>query len=371
MLPPPKTNTEATTDNFRISWIDNAKAIGIILVVLVHSHIAYSAAAADTPLTKGLHIILSLASASYLPLFYFVSGYTYKDKNGTLKSRFRKLIVPYAAYGISIVLIFCLMRMIQGQTVGVVSLLQELGGLLYSRGRLISHCDLFAIDGLSYFRIMPEGAGPMWFLTSLFTSYVLFIPLYRAKESRKHVYIIVYILATYVLNFLPILLPWSLDLAPLGAILIYAGCWCKEKGLLTQPGRISVILMLLLVPIYWNLFLANGTNHLYMRYYGKDFLWSPILCLEIGLIGSILYCICARYVEWLRLSFLLSAIGKASLAILCTHMVIFIAWRHFTEAFNSQVILYLEVPIALFAGILLHRIIYRKKKGRDNTSIIT
>lgn len=247
------------------------------------------------------------------------------------------------------------------------SLLQEFGGLIYSRGRLISHCDLFAIEGLSYFRLMPEGAGPLWFLTSLFTSYVLFVPLYRAKESRKHVYIIVYILAMYALNFLPILLPWSLDLAPLGAILIYAGCWCKEKGILTQPGRSTGILMLLLVPIYWALFLVNGTNHLYMRYYGKEFLWSPILCLEIGLIGSILYCICARYMESLRLSFLLSAIGKSSLTILCTHMVIFIAWRNATAAFNSQAILYLEVPIALLTGTLLHWLIFRNIRGRNNT----
>ncbi len=354
----------------RLHWIDNAKGLAIILVLLIHSHIAYSAMAGETPLFKGIHIILTLARASFMALFFFVSGYTYKDKHDALKTRFRKLIIPYVVYGISIVLITFLIQIIQGNAVNLPGLLKDLGGLLYSRSCLISPCDLFAIEGLTYFHLMPEGTGPMWFLTSLFTSYALFIPLHRAKESHKPIYIIVYILTMYVLSLLPILLPWSLDVAPFGALLIYAGCWCKSKDILPGPGRNAVIYLLLLVPIYWVLFFANGACEIFVREYGNSMLCSPMYCLEQGLIGSVLFCIIARYTEFLRLNILLSPFGKASLTILCTHMCIFHVWRHTynhlqcisdSTFFQSKGFLYLEAPIALIIGLILHKLIHTRK----------
>ena len=354
----------------RLHWIDNAKGLAIILVLLIHSHIAYSAMAGETSLFRGLHIILTLASASYMALFFFVSGYTYKDKQDALKTRFRKLVIPYAAYGISIILITFLIQIIQDHAVNLTGLLKDLGGLFYSRGRLISPCDLFAIEGLTYFRLMPEGTGPMWFLTSLFTSYALFIPLHRAKESHKPIYIIVYILAMYVLSLMPVLLPWSLDLAPFGALLIYAGNWCMNKDILPGPGRHAVIYLLMLVPIYWALFSVNGTCALFMRQYGDSMLWSPMFCLEQGLFGSVLFCIAARYMESLRLNILFAPIGKASLTILCTHMCIFQIWRNACSylqsasdypIFQSKEFLYLEAPLALIIGLLLHKLIHTRK----------
>lgn len=354
----------------RLHWIDNAKGLAIILVLLIHSHIAYSAMAGETSLFRGLHIILTLASASYMALFFFVSGYTYKDKQDALKTRFRKLVIPYAAYGISIILITFLIQIIQDHAVNLPGLLKDLGGLFYSRGRLISPCDLFAIEGLTYFRLMPEGTGPMWFLTSLFTSYALFIPLHRAKESHKPIYIIVYILAMYVLSLMPVLLPWSLDLAPFGALLIYAGNWCMNKDILPGPGRHAVIYLLMLVPIYWALFSVNGTCALFMRQYGDSMLWSPMFCLEQGLFGSVLFCIAARYIESFRLNILVAPIGKASLTILCTHMCIFHTWRNACQylqsisassIFQSKEFLYLEAPLALIIGLLLHKLIHTRK----------
>lgn len=355
----------------RINWIDNAKGIAIILVVLIHSHIAYSAMDGETAIFRGLHIILTLASVSFMALFFFVSGYTYKDKQDALKTRFHKLVIPYAAYGIGIVIIASLIQLTQGHEIGLFDFLKELGGLLYSRSRLISPCDIFAIEGLSYFCLMPEGTGPMWFLTSLFTAYAFFIPLHRAKESHKPIYIIVYILAMYVLSLLPILLPWSLDLAPLGALLLYAGNWCKSKGILLQPGRNALIFLLLLGPIYWVLFCANGPIALFMRQYGNSLLCSPMFCLEQGLIGSVLFCIAARYIESFRLNILVAPIGKASLTILCTHMCIFHTWRNACQylqsisassIFQSKEILYLEVPIALISGLILHKLIHTLKR---------
>ena len=36
----------------RLHWIDNAKGLAIILVLLIHSHISFSAMAGETPLLR-------------------------------------------------------------------------------------------------------------------------------------------------------------------------------------------------------------------------------------------------------------------------------------------------------------------------------
>lgn len=71
----------------RIRWLDAAKAIGIILVVLGHI-------SRDTVLVQWIYLF-------HMPLFFFVSGWVYKKKN-VLKDighRARTLMVPYYVFG--------------------------------------------------------------------------------------------------------------------------------------------------------------------------------------------------------------------------------------------------------------------------------
>ena len=71
----------------RIRWLDAAKAIGIVLVVLGHI-------SRDAALVQWIYLF-------HMPLFFFVSGWVYKKKN-VLKDighRARTLMVPYYAFG--------------------------------------------------------------------------------------------------------------------------------------------------------------------------------------------------------------------------------------------------------------------------------
>ena len=66
-------------DNYkRINWIDQAKGIGILLVVIGHMNIPQD-------LSK---IIFSF----HMPLFFFISGYLYNEKKYSVNFDFEMLI---------------------------------------------------------------------------------------------------------------------------------------------------------------------------------------------------------------------------------------------------------------------------------------
>ena len=92
----------------RVEWIDFSKGIGILLVVISHSVAAYARRTGNmAPLHSDFEkIILSF----FMPLFYFLSGLFVshlikKNLWTVIKTRFKRLMVPYFIWGV-IFLIF-------------------------------------------------------------------------------------------------------------------------------------------------------------------------------------------------------------------------------------------------------------------------
>lgn len=89
----------------RVEWLDNAKGIGIILVVVGHSII--------TPIRDGNYLMNLIYSCIYyfhMPFMMFLSGMSFglfqkKDASciRQIKKKFRQLIVPYISYSILVV----------------------------------------------------------------------------------------------------------------------------------------------------------------------------------------------------------------------------------------------------------------------------
>ena len=70
----------------RLVWIDNAKAIGIFLVILAHTQIWGS--------------VTDWISVFRMPLFFFLSGFLFSFKRNPntglfIKKRFRQIVLPY------------------------------------------------------------------------------------------------------------------------------------------------------------------------------------------------------------------------------------------------------------------------------------
>ena len=143
----------------RLNYIDIAKGIGIVLVVL--SHTDYSD-------------IMHYTLAFYVPIFFFCSGYTTSiPRNIPFKENFIKhaikLLKPYLFFTIILLLIF---RQFY---------LQGLVGIFYSR-----YC-LYPFGSPEIYRFFINGNYPLWFLTCMVIAYYLFyLIIYHIRMDIIH-----------------------------------------------------------------------------------------------------------------------------------------------------------------------------------------
>lgn len=97
----------------RITCIDNAKAIGIFLVVMGHF--------------VDVEIVKAYIYSFHMPLFFFLSGYLFSKKdtfNVFFKKKFNTLIVPYFIFAF-IGAIFYVLRLRYGDNPGQVGAIQK------------------------------------------------------------------------------------------------------------------------------------------------------------------------------------------------------------------------------------------------------
>ena len=187
----------------RLQWIDSLKGIGIMLVVFAHHSLP---AVLDT-------YIFSF----HMPLFFFISGFLFDfgkyvgAAEDFVKGRFRSLIIPYFCFALLTCLFYFLLD--AGFQPGVTNIEffeatipYGIYSILYALGPLVSY------------------NPPLWFLTCLFVTELLFYGLVRNYygEPGKLVLwltaagIIGYLYSVYV----PFRLPWNADVA-LSAVVFY------------------------------------------------------------------------------------------------------------------------------------------------------
>lgn len=322
----------------RLDYIDIAKGIGIILVVLSH-----------TDYSEIVHYTLAL----YVPIFFFCSGYTTSSKTTqipvkeNLKRHAIKLIKPYFFYSFILILIF---RQFY---------LQGLIGIFYSR-----YC-LYPFGSPELYRFLINGNYPLWFLTCMIVSYCLFyIIIYNPKE-QYHI-VSGYLIITVLLSHLPILLPWSIDTAFYMALFMFIGMKLREIfPSIYESKRIhpliifSVVLYLLFLPF------CNNVN-LSVREYGS----SIATCLIAGLAGCIIIVYIAKLLESTLTGKILQQIGKHSLTIFCIEIPFILLGRLlakslFLDYSANQISLIatamIEAIIALSGGYLLSLLLQRNE----------
>ncbi len=268
----------------RLEYVDILKGIGILLVIFSHS-----GAEEGTMLYVG---------GVFIPLFFIVSGYTYKSKNQSvllsIRVRALRLLKPYFFFSIVLLLLY--------QRFTVFDIL----GVFYSR-----YC-LYPYGSDDNLILMGGGSPPLWFLTSILTASVLFFFLQRYSKYSKCL-IVFFLVYTYVCQFLPILLPWSLDTACLMAVFMYMGLLLRNER---WQQDFPLIYDLILFVVYVLLCTLNGELNVSVREYGLSFL----IYLITGLIGTVLLLKVSKSLQWSCLGKLLAAIGRHSLVIFCIQM---------------------------------------------------
>ncbi|RDY31790.1 acyltransferase family protein [Lachnotalea glycerini] len=318
-------NTQMQAKN-RISWIDIAKAIGILFVLINHAELH-------------LGIVTYLGGMFYMPVFFVLSGYTFKERQSeTLliftKHKAKRLLIPYAFFQLLLVGMVTFKNIFAGQTLSNPAL--PFIGAIYSRNALYPNSsDVLVKVSNDNIHLMTAMNAPLWFLTGLFISLVMYkfiLGLAKQNEKREYSYIGISMLIGIAFKyFCPILLPWSIDTAFIYVGFLHLGRILKRKnGLECLYHKPAVILGILL--IFIGVSFMNGSGNLSIRDFGN----SVLLNFAAGGFGVVCILLLSKAVEehLTHLSCLLKSIGRHTIGILALHVLVFTLTEYVCFRFN-------------------------------------
>lgn len=262
----------------RIEYLDLAKGIGIILVVLGHYLEVFMRENFDGNM---LHILIY---SFHMPFFFLISGILFKDINGNdfrkwIERKIKTLIMP--SY------LFILLTIIVNEILG------SLGFVLFSK---MNFSTKNIVRTLLQFRV--ESLCNMWFLPTLFFAEILICLIHIL--IKKNIYRILTILAISVLGagYICIIskpLPFNLDNAMLLSIFIEVGYQIKK---VVDQKKYNFITMIVLFLIWIVTCLSNfylfGKTSICLAYVT---LCNPILFFISALAGSLLFVLLCKQFE--------------------------------------------------------------------------
>lgn len=292
----------------RIEWIDIARGIAILFVIIGHSLGNYTTS-----------YFTNIIFAFHMPIFFVLSGYLYKEKNKQrfLKASYFNLIIPYIGTVIIAFLLYTFYRFHNNNII--------------SPSRIISYKCLIvsSVYGIGSVATLPIvhykiiGIGAIWFLLAFFIGTQLFncVMLLSIPEHgliiKGFIIVILGFLGMYMQTY--IYLPWSINAALVSQVFFFAGYIFRKFSLLNYKGKTFLWIAILL----W---LATAM----IGMFGLDNVNFPNM--YIGIIGGI----ASSYVV-IRFSMFISSnnnyyfskgvktilcfYGVESLSIFCFHLV--------------------------------------------------
>ena len=278
----------------RLQWIDIAKGIGIILVVIGHCN----------PPARIEKFIFSF----HMPLFFFVSGYVYRQ-GGTGAARYLartkrdllRLILPYVVT-VCLVAVFWLLIRAQGKTGAYDSLPALLKSALYGSGS--NHNGIRLI-------------GEIWFLLALFWARRMMDAVFCCKRELCRFLLVMGIVgAGIALAAAGLWIPADVDIALVAVGFMYAGWMLQKKpGLFDNPAFLCLMLLIGAASLF-----LPGLRMSSRRYSG---MWFLVLPAAVAL--SILACKVSMLLGKVKgIRSFLSFVGRHSLLFMCVHSL---DWR--------------------------------------------
>ena len=270
----------------RIDFIDLAKGVCIVLIVLGHTGIAVD--------YTGLTLMRT-------PLYFALSGLFFKDYGGFMQFLVRKtnkILVPFLFFYICSYAIFYLCNLL-------------FPGLIVSDARGI--LDVFT--QVQYFN------GPIWFLLALFWCNIAFclISLNVRNEVIRAFLVLALFAVGYTVEKMGVFVPCMLDAAMVGMPFFYFGYLLKKSPLLYPSGfdkyNLPVALLLFAVAYFTDV-TFEPVVHFHDKVISGNLLAMALLACS-SVIGLLLLC---KVVRWLPV---VSYIGRYSIITLCLHHLVY------------------------------------------------
>lgn len=282
----------------RIEYIDIARGLGIMLVVIGHS---------GSPFRNIIYLF-------HMALFYFISGYFYKDEYSYnplsfLKKRIKNLYIPFIKYGL---IFLCLHNLFKG---------------MYIYGSTIKYYDLIkfikCLINILTFQNTEELLGTFWFLSSLFIIEICFslISFFIQKFIKKRKELIRFLIMLlcnflgYMLSLYNICLTRNSHTALSVLWIFYLGYMFK----IYEDKIKNNIYLLILSFCTLILFNCYGRIELYQNHYENPF--YLFIC-SISGIYMILYISKLLCIKKINVNFI-KYLGRHTLPIMALHLLTF------------------------------------------------
>lgn len=313
--------------------IEIAKALGIIAIVVSHSWRA-------SPFYTFLFLF-------HVPIFFFLSGYLYKDKYSNdifslVKQKIKKLYLPFIKYGLAFLLfhnIFFRLNLYDNNS--ILPLYEgDLVGRLYTGKEYIAN--IFKILTFGETEIL---SSPLWFLVSLFTvnilfgiiSYFIMHKIKNPKINHEHARMIIIFCIFIIGNLIilsDIIIPRRINGSLVALAIFYLGYLYNklEKFINLKTKHAIIFTFILLIGSSLLLFYTDMQGNIY----SPLFLLSTILGIYI-----VLYLSEAIVKQKIALK-ILSYIGQNSLPIMILHLLSF-------KAVSFIIILLYKYPMSRLA----------------------
>lgn len=270
----------------RISWIDNLKWIGIILIVLGHCYYPDSS------------LFISYIFSFHIILFFFLSGLMFHDKKHTIlidfiKNKFQRLIIPYFFFNFMMFIFLKTKDIVLQENDFWVTFLWFLQWVLYG--------SFFIIPDNGNYLFIPDNVNliniPTWFLVCLFIISIVYFFLNKYIQNRIYRVLFLFLISILIYiesKYFYFRFPWSLEIA-LMAMFFY-GIWHSFKDeILKSVEKInSKYLLLLPLLIGINLLFLSETNiNFSSNFYGESY-WQLLIN---GIIWTITWIIIAKNIS--------------------------------------------------------------------------
>lgn len=277
-------------ENNRVEWIDAAKGIGIIIVILGHIWL------------KGTG--QKYISSFHMPLFFFLSGYVfsfgkYRDIKQLLWTNINKILIPYAWFSFFTYSYWVFFeRHVSGNTISPMS----------------AFINIFMCQGAD--KYLPHNPA-LWFLPCLFVVQLMF---YYIAKNRKREYlplslVTISIMSYFITIFIPGHFPWSINVALTGVVFYGIGFVIKSYMKLSLISN-RIILSVFVTAVTLGLVISLQNTYVMMaaNLYGNFFYFYAAALLNI--LGIIAISFLLRKNNWLIY------LGRNSLTIFALHFPI-------------------------------------------------
>ena len=171
-------------------------------------------------------------------------------------------------------------------------------------------------------------------MPAMFLTYLFFWIFVKSSKEKRAILIVIYLCINVATNYLPILLPWSLDTVFVTSIVMYLGHCSKEKVKCIEELDIKSIFkpkifvgLMCTMLIYCIAVKVNGAINTSVRIFGNYKILSVLLYIIIGCIGTLAYmtvfavCENTHFLKGIANCF--EYLGHCTIEILSVHIMVF------------------------------------------------